>query len=173
MSKKIVLLGYMGSGKSTVGRLLSDRLNIPFIDLDDYIESELGMSIPEIFSKKGEVFFRKKEHELLAEVLGSDRDYVLALGGGTPCYIGNMEIILSATPHVFYLRTDIQSLAERLLDEKSERPLISHLPDEEIPEFIGKHLFERTPFYHMAHHIIDAASLPAEEVAKLVLEKLS
>ena len=172
MEKKIILLGYMGSGKSTVGRQLADDLNLPFIDLDNYIEDQLDMSIPDIFSKKGEIYFRKQEHLLLKQLLESDNPMVLSLGGGTPCYSQNMELVKEFTPNVFYLKLGIPALAKRLGKEKEDRPLISHLSDEELPEFIGKHLFERSPFYNQASQILNTEGLSGEEVVKEIKEIL-
>ena len=123
----IVLLGYMGSGKSTVGRLLSKRLDLPFIDLDEYIENKLGASVPEIFSSKGAVFFRKKEHQCLHQLLNSDENFVLSLGGGAPCYHNNMEAIHSVTPHTFFLAPSVSELSVRLFEKRNNRPLISHI----------------------------------------------
>ncbi|TDQ30922.1 shikimate kinase [Zeaxanthinibacter enoshimensis] len=164
---KIVLLGYMGSGKSTVGKKLAAQLGIPFTDLDDYIEESLGNSIPEIFLNKGEIFFRKQEHLYLRKILESEGDKVIALGGGTPCYSNNMNLILEKTPHVFYLSVPIPELNARLLTGKADRPLIRDLKDEELPEFIGKHLFERRNYYSLATHTIQAGG---KEVHELVSE---
>ena len=172
MENKIVLLGYMGSGKSTIGQLLADDLNMPFIDLDHHIESQLAMTISEIFEEKGEIYFRKQENHFLKELLESEEGAIIALGGGTPVYSRNMELVLSSTPNVFYLKLGISVLVERLKSEKEHRPLISHLSDEELPEFIGKHLFERNPFYNQANHIIAIDGLIPGEVVELVKEKL-
>lgn len=161
---KIVLLGYMGSGKSVIGKALARELGIPFIDLDTHIESELHSSIPDIFREKGELFFRKKEHELLKQLLLKDASFVLSAGGGTPCYSGNMTLINDHTPNTFYLKMTIPGLVARLQDEKAHRPLIAHLSEEELPEFIGKHLFERNPFYQQAAHTIPCTSKSVEEV---------
>ncbi len=161
---KIVLLGYMGSGKSTVGRILARDLDQPFLDLDSYIETQLQASIPQIFKEKGELFFRKKEHEYLKEILADPADAVLALGGGTPCYSGNMDAVLNHTPHVFYLMLPIGVLVERLTREKADRPLVRDIPDEELPEFVGKHLFERRPFYAQATHTIAAGERDARQL---------
>jgi len=162
---KIVLLGYMGSGKSTVGKVLAQRLGMSFLDLDDYIETRLGMPVSRIFSEKGELFFRKKEHEYLKEVLQDPADTVLALGGGTPCYSGNMETLLAHTPNTFYLMLPIGELVTRLRSEKAARPLIRDIPDGELPTFIGKHLFERRNFYNMAANTIAAGGRDALSVA--------
>ena len=168
----VVLLGYMGSGKSTVGKVLAERLNIPFTDLDEYIASEVGTSIPDIFRDRGELFFRKKEHELLIKLLESGQDMVLSLGGGTPAYAGNMDRVLKATPNSFYLQHSIPSLVARLSDEKEDRPLIAHLPDPELPEFIGKHLFDRGPFYLQAGHTLACAGKSVLELVTEIEEKL-
>lgn len=168
----IVLLGYMGSGKSTVGKALAGRLGLPFIDLDAHIEAEVGLSIPEIFKSKGELFFRKTEHELLVELLESDQGRVLSLGGGTPAYAGNMDKVVAATPNSFYLQHSIVSLVERLSTEKAGRPLIAHLPDEELAEFIGKHLFDRSPYYLQAGHTLACGEKSAEALVREIEEKL-
>ena len=96
---KITLLGYMGSGKSTVGKELAHALHIPFKDLDDYIIEKEGMSIKEIFQEKGEIYFRLQESRYLKELLHAKEDLVLALGGGTPCYADNMNAIKKEAAH--------------------------------------------------------------------------
>lgn len=162
---KIVLVGYMGSGKSTVGRLLAQKSDMKFLDLDEYIEGKLEAGITDIFKEKGEIYFRKKEHELLQEVLAENEDVVVATGGGTPCYSGNMHTMLKESGGVFYLKVSIPELVRRLFKEKDQRPLIRHLDDNELPEFIGKHMFERSPFYSMASHSIDCDHKEAEDIA--------
>ncbi len=169
---KIVLLGYMGSGKSTVGKSLAEKLKLTFIDLDDYIESHLNTSISQIFAEMGEIYFRRKEHQFLKEVLEKNEDLVIALGGGTPAYSNNMDLVLGHTENVFYLRLSIAKLAERLKAGKDQRPLIAHLPDIELPEFIGKHLFERSPFYNRATHTLEADKLDATALLEAIEKKL-
>lgn len=149
---QIVLLGYMGSGKSTIGRLLAKDLGICFLDLDSYIEEAEGKPISAIFREKGEVYFRKKEASSLREILEGTDDFVLSIGGGTPCYANNMLAIKEITPNAFYLKVSIAELVRRLSNEKSERPLVENIPDQELPEFIAKHLFERSFFYNQALH---------------------
>lgn len=168
----IVLLGYMGSGKSRVGQELAQSLGLPFADLDAYIEQELGMSIPEVFRTRGEVFFRKKEHELLKGLLKSHSPGVLSLGGGTPAYAGNMDLVCRATPNTFYLQHSIPSLVGRLAHERASRPMIAHLADEELPEFIGKHLFDRVPYYARATHILPCDGKAPGELVEAIREKL-
>ena len=98
---KIVLLGYMGSGKTTIGMKLAEFLDFDFLDLDHYIEEAEGVSIAEIFQSKGEIYFRKKEHDYLKKILSNKKDFVLSTGGGTPCYGVNMDVILNGTKNVF------------------------------------------------------------------------
>ncbi len=169
---RIVLLGYMGSGKSTVGKALAERLNLPFTDLDASIEAETGATIPELFQDRGELYFRKLEHEVLVGLLESGQDRVLSLGGGTPAYAGNMDRVLEATPNSFYLQHTIPSLVARLTSEKAQRPLIAHLPDAELPEFIGKHLFDRGPFYLQAAHTIASTGKSVDELVAEIERKL-
>ncbi|QLG44160.1 shikimate kinase [Costertonia aggregata] len=147
---KIVLVGYMGSGKSTVAKLLANAMKLKFLDLDNYIEQRLGSKIPIIFKERGELFFRKKEHEYLKCILDNENDLVLSVGGGTPCYAGNMDSIIEKADAVFYLKVSLPVLVQRLSKEKENRPLIKNIPDEDLPEFIGKHLFERSFYYSQA-----------------------
>ncbi len=162
----------MGSGKTTVGKLLAEDLDFKFIDLDEYIETRLNEKIAHIFKSKGELYFRKKESELLEEILNDKQDLVIAVGGGTPCYGTNMDTILQKSELVFYLKLSIASLIERLHKEKEHRPLIADLKDEDLPEFIGKHIFERGIFYSRACFTViadqkDAAAVKEEIVSLL------
>ncbi len=167
----IILLGYMGSGKSTVGKALAKKLGIEHIDLDDYIEAQENALISDIFSKKGEVYFRRKETEYLNTLLGERPDIVLSLGGGTPCFGKNAESIRQKARHTFYLRGTIPTLSKRLAKERSQRPLISHLLcNASLIEFLGKHLFERDTFYREASH--EAISIDDKTVLQLTEEIL-
>jgi shikimate kinase len=145
----------MGSGKSTIGKLLAKKLKISFLDLDEVLEERLGDSVSNVFNGKGEIFFRKKEHEYLNEILSQNNNFVLSTGGGTPCYSGNMDTMLELADHVFYLKISISGLVKRLITEKEHRPLIKNIDDGDLPEFIGKHLFERNNFYLKANHILE------------------
>ena len=146
---QIILLGYMGSGKSSVGKKLAKKLNVDFIDLDSYIEEREGCSIAALFAEKGEIYFRKVEHQALEELVKSKTKYVLAVGGGTPCYANNIELINKVDQSV-YLKTSIAELYKRLVKNKQKRPLIKDIADDKLQEFIAKHLFERSGFYEQA-----------------------
>ena len=169
---KVVLLGYMASGKSTIGKLLGEQLKLPFKDLDSEIEKSVGMDIPTIFNKNGELFFRKKETEVLKHLMNSNQTFVLALGGGTPCYGSNMEIINTETESSVYLKLKIPSLVNRISNEKNQRPLVATISDDELAEFIGKHLFERSPFYSKASITINCDDKSAQAIVKEIAESL-
>lgn len=150
---KVILLGYMTSGKTAVGKVLSKKLFLPFIDLDKYISEKEQLTISEIFKTKGEIYFRRIEHQYLKELLASDEKFVLSLGGGTPCYAGNMDLITNNPDAIsIYLEANIGTLVDRLQKGKIRRPLVSELSDEKLTEFVAKHLFERRNFYQQAMH---------------------
>ena len=171
---KIILLGYMASGKSTIGRLLAADKKMLFIDLDAYIEEKEGISISNIFKNKGEIYFRIQENKYLKELLTNDNSFILSLGGGTPCYAGNMEVINDAVKvSSFYLRASIKTIVARLAsEEKVQRPLVADLSDEKLVEFISKHLFERSYFYEQAAYKIQIdeknVNTIAEEISKIL-----
>lgn len=169
----IVLLGYMGCGKSLVGKQLANTLQVPFVDLDVQIEASTGLAISEIFEKKSEVFFRKIEHEALLNLLESDERKVISLGGGTPCFYNHMDEIARATPHSFYLKTGIPTLVERLRNETTQRPILQFLKTEEaLAEYIAKHLFERNPYYTQARHTLLTDGRTPAELIEEIIEKL-
>lgn len=159
-------MGYMGSGKSHVSKVLSDKLQLKLIDLDHQISLKNKMTIPQIFEKKGEIYFRKQERELLEEILATEDQLILSVGGGTPAYYNNIEIINHNTESIF-LRTSVKTLTERLLKQKQKRPLIANIADEDLPEFIAKHLFERNFYYLKAKYTIDT---DLKEVGEIVAE---
>ena len=163
---KIVLLGYMASGKSSIGKRLSKKLSMRFLDLDDYIVEKEKMSISKIFQIKGEVYFRLIEHKYLKEIIENDENFILALGGGTPCYANNMDEINKNDTLSIYLQGSTATMIERLIRKKSKRPLIASLGDYKIPEFVAKHLFERRPFYEQAKKTIKIDDKTKKEVAK-------
>ncbi|MGP1500714.1 MAG: shikimate kinase [Bergeyella cardium] len=167
----ISLVGYMGSGKSHISKILSEKLNFKLIDLDKEIVSRYKMPITEMFEKKGELFFRKAEREVLKDVLKTESDLILSLGGGTPVYYNNMEMINSQSESVF-LRASVGSLFRRLLRNKSKRVLIARIKDEDLSEFIAKHLFERTPYYNQAKYTVDTDNKSVDEVSEEIIHLL-
>ena len=167
---KLLLLGYMGSGKTAVGERLAEVLDIPFYDLALEIEKGGQKSVPEIFSEKGEIYFRKREVEVLQELLKSDERFVLSLGGGTPCY-GNVMQIINKRAGVtsIFLKASVETLTHRLFPAKQHRPLIAHLQtEEELNDFIRKHLFERNFYYHQAALTVHADTTVREIISEIV-----
>lgn len=171
---KIVLIGYMGCGKSVVGKQLASKLSIPFKDLDDEIEIVEGKSIPQIFRDKGEIYFRKTENDILKDTLSSEKNLVLATGGGTPCYSNVMSLLISDKEIItIYLASSLDTLTDRIFNERFNRPLISHLTTKEkLKEFIAKHLFERSQFYNQALYTLRIDNLTIEEVVNEITLKI-
>lgn len=172
---KIILSGYMGSGKSAVGDVLAEKTKLNFIDLDQEISKREGRGIKEIFSESGEIYFRKKESEVLKDLLNSDTDFILSLGGGTPCYGKNLSLMKEVSEgELVYLKTSLDELTRRLEAEKDSRPLIQHLQSrEELEDFIRKHLFERTYYYNQSDLIISTDGKAIEDIAEEIFQKLS
>lgn len=161
----------MGSGKNLISKELSVLNNFKIFDLDTEISKQNNRSITEIFKEKGEIFFRKTEKEVLEKILSSEKNIILSLGGGTPCYYNNIDSINEKTISVF-LKTNVKTLAQRLSSEKDKRPLIQNISNEDLPEFIAKHLFERNPFYNQAKITINTDNLSAREIAEEILTQI-
>ena len=168
---KIVLLGYMASGKSAVGKVIAKKMAIPFLDLDDVIEEKENLTISEIFDKKGEIYFRNKETECLNEVLDNEKDLLISLGGGTPCYGNNMEVILEKSTS-FYLKASINTIFNRIKSETQQRPLVASIGIDNLKEFIAKHLFERSDFYLKSNHSIIVDDKDILEISEEIFELL-
>lgn len=148
--RKIVLVGMPGSGKSTLGKELATSLHVPFYDLDDLIEEKEGKKIAALFPEKGEGYFRKLETVVLSEMLGRDEAFVLATGGGAPCYNDNMELINSLGVSVF-LDVPLNHILERLTQTQVElRPLFSGMDTSEIVLKLKNMYVERCAFYEKA-----------------------
>lgn len=167
---RLSLVGYMGSGKTSVGRALEQAIGLKFVDLDQCIEEKVGMNIVTIFEQKGELFFRKTERQILHEVC-AEENIILSTGGGTPAYYDNMQVINAQTTSI-YLHASPTALAQRLQAEKQQRPMIAHITDDDLPEFIAKHLFERNAFYQNADYTIATSHRSEEEVVAEILQWL-
>lgn len=161
----------MGCGKSHISKILSEKINFKLIDLDHEISKRNKLTIPEIFEKKGEIYFRRSEREVLEELLATHENIVLSLGGGTPVYYNNMEIINNHSKS-FFLRASVATLTERILKQKEKRPLVAKIPDEDLPEFIAKHLFERNIYYNKAQFSISTDQKDPETIVSEITEKL-
>lgn len=149
---RIYLVGYMGCGKSTIGRKVADLLGISFVDLDKYIEERYFKSVPAIFAEEGELGFREKERTSLLEV-SQFENVVVGTGGGTPCFFDNMEL-MNANGITVYIAPDTAVLATRLIKSRTERPLIAGKSRDELISFINNSMLKRTPFYEKSKIII-------------------
>lgn len=166
--KKLILLGYMGSGKSTIAKLISNKLQLSYKDLDLCMEEQEQMSVSAIFETKGEIYFRKKEHLVFKELMASEESFVLSLGGGTPCYANNHLLLNGDGIISIYLKTSLEDLYHRLKSEKDTRPLLFHKSPEELKEFIAQHLFERSFYYNQAMFTLNTdGKSPQEIVAEI------
>lgn len=154
---KIFLLGFMGTGKTYWGRLWAQQNKMNFFDLDSAIEKNTGLTIPQLFEQKGEVFFREKEKELLHGFAAED-NFILSTGGGTPCFYDNMHW-MNNHGLTIYLDTPLHILSERLVQEKSHRPLIKDLDEEGIKSFIEASMKKRYSFYSQACIILPTESI--------------
>lgn len=168
----IILLGYMASGKSIIGKKIAKILNWQFIDLDDVISKNEDKSINDIFKNEGEIYFRKIESKYLQRTLKQADQTIISLGGGTPCYGNNMNLI-SKTKNItsIYLNVSIPELTNRLFKEKEHRPLVAHIFSiEDMTEFVGKHIFERIAFYNQADLLIDVNDSSDKTVENILLK---
>ena len=155
--KSIVLVGYMGSGKTTVGRQLALALGRIFYDLDWYIEMRYHRTVPQLFEERGEAGFRELERNMLHEAAEFE-DIVLSCGGGTPCFFDNMDYICSVSESV-YLKATPEVLTQHLKMRRVERPLLNGKSEEELLDFVRTSLQEREPYYLKAKHVVDVTLL--------------
>lgn len=171
--KKIILSGYMGSGKSTVAKLLHQRTGLPLIDLDAAIENKMRLSIADLFAQRGEIFFRKIEHETLREILNTENSFVLSLGGGTPCYANNHELLKADGIDWIYLKASPETLYKRIIADTTERPLFAGKSAAELEAFIAPHVFERSFFYNQAKYKITTDGKTPDDIATEIIKILA
>lgn len=171
---KITLIGYMGSGKSTIGKKLSQKIKLPFYDLDTEIEIYTNQSISDIFKKKGENYFRKIEHLMLKKILCSKKKFILSVGGGTPMFYNAMKIINQYSTS-FYLSISPSILSHRLTkNEKKKRPIINLLSQNKLNTFVEQHLAERKKFYELSTHKIQITNLQSiDEICNLIIYQIN
>ena len=164
--KNVFLIGYMGVGKTTIGKKLSNRLGLEFIDLDAFIEQGKGQTISEIILTHGEKYFRTLEHEKLREISKKD-NLLISTGGGTPCFQNNMDVILESGVSI-YLKMDEKSLVNRLEKNTESRPLIAGKNRSELELFVTDHLEERKPYYERADLQFEMLNVNAVRLNDLV-----
>lgn len=163
---RIFLVGYMGSGKTTVGKKLSNKLGIPFYDLDLEIEKKVVQKIPEIFENLGESVFRELEKDQLRQICTAD-NFILACGGGTPIFHNNMEY-MNNMGITIYLEMNTQAVLSRLSNQNNNRPLLKNKSKEELLVFVNSHLNERIPFYEKAKYKVNSIGIDLNEIIHIV-----
>ena len=168
--KRIFLIGYMGAGKTTVGKVLAERLGLSFIDLDFYVEGRFHKTIPQLFAERGEAGFRELERRMLREVAEFE-DVLVSCGGGTPCFFDNMDFMNRAGRTV-YLKVSVGELANRLECCKTTRPVLEGRTGEALRTFIAESLSRREPFYEKASVVFDAEAMMTEQDVRQITDTL-
>ena len=167
--QRIIIIGYMGAGKTTVGKALAKAMGLTFYDLDWYIESRMRKTVKEIFDESGEEGFRRIEHNMLHEVAEFE-DVVVSCGGGTPCFFDNMEY-MNRQGDTLYLKASPDVLFGHLRMGKSVRPLLLGKTPEQVKDFIGKQLKQREPFYSQARHTLDVSLMDSYDKIQQSVQK--
>ena len=168
--RRIILIGYMGSGKTTVGKALSKETGMMFYDLDWYIESRMRKTVAQIFAEKGEEGFRKIEHNMLHEVAEFE-NVIISCGGGTPCFFDNIDYI-NQQGEVVYLKATPEVLYRHVLMGKVERPLIKNKTPEELIAYITEQVAKREEFYNKARYTLDVSLMDNYEKIQLSVDQL-
>jgi shikimate kinase len=166
MHPRIFLIGFMGSGKSTLGHRLARKIGYRHVDMDQLIEETAGMTIPGIFSEHGEEVFRKWERDILMELCKRNR-VVISTGGGAPCH-NDLIGIMNRHGTTIYIELSPLELKDRLIHSRTERPLIRGKSGSELLEYITEKLKKREPYYRRAHHIVDGSSLNTGDLVDLL-----
>lgn len=166
---KIFLIGFMGSGKTHWGRLLSKKLGLTFYDLDTVIVEQEKKSVADIFGEKGEEYFRYKETEALERLAEEQEGFILSCGGGTPCFFNNIEF-MKKSGKVIWLNTSIDVLTQRLLRERKSRPLIRGVDESDLGRYIVRKLSERRMYYQQADVMVNEESITLDELVRLLFQ---
>jgi shikimate kinase len=157
----------MGSGKTHWGKLLAEKLRLPFFDLDTVITQKEGKTISDIFAEKGEEYFRYREKEILEELVTGEQEFIISSGGGTPCFFNNIEF-MKKNGQVIWLNTSIETLKQRLLRERLSRPLIRNIGEAELKAYIIRKLGERKMYYEQADVMVNEESILLEPLIQLL-----
>ena len=166
---RVFLIGFMASGKSSVGKKLAKKVGLPFVDLDDYIEEKYSTTIRLLIYDKGMDSFRKIEKESLETLINKHENILISTGGGTPCYFNNMELMKKSGVTI-YLEVDIPTLVDRLMHSKKDRPLIWGKTREDLTVYAKDLLGKRSGDYENAMHKVEGKNLKIETLVNL-LEK--
>lgn len=167
---RIFLIGYMGAGKTTLGKAFARAMGLTFVDLDWYIEERHHKTISQIFNERGEAGFRELEKRMLHEV-GDFEDVVISVGGGTPCFFDNVDY-MNTVGNTIFLDVDTKVLFRRLRIAKQQRPLLAEKNDEELMAFIVENLQKRLPFYSKARYVFNGEQLEDRHQIQQSVERL-
>lgn len=167
---RIFLIGYMGAGKTTLGKAFARDMGLNFIDLDWYIEERYHKTVQQLFAERGEKGFRELEQKMLHEVAEFE-DVVVSAGGGTPCFFDNMDY-MNACGDTVFLDVDSEVLFQRLKVARRQRPLLANKSDEELRDFICEALQKRHPFYSKAKHLFKADELEDKKQIQASVDSL-
>lgn len=167
---KIFLIGFMGSGKSYLGKKLSEKLMLPFFDLDAEVESNEGKTINELFDEKGEEYFRLREKDYLHLITESHESFIMATGGGTPCYYNNIDYMNLAGTTV-WINSTLDVLFDRLLKEKLKRPLLKGLDEAQLKGFIQKKFSDRKIYYEQARISVEDNNESLENILNKIFHE--
>lgn len=163
----------MGSGKTSIGKMLSKKINLPFYDLDTVIENIEQQTIAVIFKQKGEVYFRRIEHQILNRFIKNTPSFILSLGGGTPCYANNHLILQEKNIQSFYLKASVNTLEKHLWKNRISRPLLTAIKSkEELNDYIRKHLFDRNFYYTKAKQTINIDTKTSNEIVNEIIKNI-
>jgi shikimate kinase len=168
---RIYLIGFMGSGKTALGKKLASHLQFPFFDIDEKFENQFKITINDFFMKYGEEAFRKLERKLLHETLERETA-VISTGGGTPCFFDNMDFINKHGTSVF-MNIPINMAIHRLKNAKKPRPLLENILPSDFSEFLQNLYLKRLPFYQQAHILMDTNTMDAKQLSQIILERES
>ena len=167
---RILIIGYMGAGKTTVGKALAKETGMQFYDLDWYIESRMRRTVAQIFAERGEEGFRRIEHNMLHEVAEFE-NVIVSCGGGTPCFFDNIDY-MNGNGEVVYLKATPDVLCRHLMMGKTVRPLLQGKSPEELAAFVGGQLAAREPFYSKARHTLDVSLMDSYEKIQITVARL-
>lgn len=169
---KVILVGYMAVGKTTIAQLLAQKMNYKLLDLDMLVQKKTNLSITDIFKQKGEIYFRRIEHEVFTDVINNSEKVIISTGGGTPCYANNHLLLNGDHIVSIYLHASIDLIFERLKRDKIERPIVADLNDDILKEFIAKNLFERSYFYNQATYKVIVDNKTTKEITEEIYQLL-
>jgi shikimate kinase len=164
--KPIILIGFMGVGKTSIGKKLAKKLSLNFLDTDKWIEKQAGKTISEIFNENGETIFREWERKSI-EHFRKEENIVISTGGGLPCFHDNMQV-LNSIGTTIYLKSSIERITEQLKLSRIKRPLIEGKSDQELETYIKNKVQEREKYYLQASHVLTPDRTILDSIVALI-----